>query len=100
VLPRTFNVTFGLPPMLRIGAPIRLYTETFPPTSHRNPTGRMTTRRTTSPTPTRDQTIVDYEIGFARLADPKTDVLSMGFDTEFRVTAESRYERSATRVTS
>jgi hypothetical protein len=42
-------------------------------------------------TPIREETLVDYEIGFARLADPEDRTLSIGFDTEFRFTDESRY---------
>ena len=42
-------------------------------------------------TPIREETLVDYEIGFARLADPEDQLLSMAFDTEFRFTDESAY---------
>jgi hypothetical protein len=48
-------------------------------------------------TPIREETLVDYEIGFARLADPEDEVLSMGFDTEFRFTEESRVTGSSSR---
>jgi hypothetical protein len=42
-------------------------------------------------TPIREETLVDYEIGFARLADPEDEALSVGFNTEFRFTDGSRY---------
>lgn len=42
-------------------------------------------------TPIREETLVDYEIGFARLADPEDQALSVGFETEFRFTSASHY---------
>ncbi len=47
-------------------------------------------------TPVRDETRVDYAIGFGRLADPEQDVLSLDFGTEFRFTDESEYEQITT----
>lgn len=41
--------------------------------------------------PIREETLVDYEIGFGRLADPEDDAISMGFATEFRFSDESPY---------
>jgi hypothetical protein len=42
-------------------------------------------------TPIREDALVDYEIGFARLADPEDEAISMGFATEFRFSEESVY---------
>jgi len=42
--------------------------------------------------PIREEVRVDYEIGFARLADPEDERLSIAFDAEFGFTEESRYQ--------
>ncbi len=41
--------------------------------------------------PIREETLVDYEIGFARLADPEDAAISIGFATEFNFTEASAY---------
>jgi hypothetical protein len=41
--------------------------------------------------PVREETVVDYEIGLARLADPEDEAISIGFATEFRFTDDSAY---------
>lgn len=42
--------------------------------------------------PIREEVRVDYEIGFARLADPEDERLSIAFDAEFGYTEASRYQ--------
>jgi hypothetical protein len=42
--------------------------------------------------PIREEASVDYEIGFARLADPEDQNLSIAFDAEFGFTEASRYQ--------
>jgi hypothetical protein len=42
-------------------------------------------------TPIREETLVDFETGLARLADPEDSSLSVGFGAEFRFTEDSRY---------
>lgn len=42
-------------------------------------------------TPVREEVPVDYEIGFARLADPENEALSIGLDVEFNFAEDSRY---------
>lgn len=41
--------------------------------------------------PVREETLVDFETGLARLADPEDASLSVGFGAEFRFTENSRY---------
>jgi hypothetical protein len=41
--------------------------------------------------PIEEAVIVDYEIGFARLADPESEMLSVGYSSEFQFSDESRY---------
>jgi hypothetical protein len=42
--------------------------------------------------PVRIETQTDYEIGFARLADPEDEALGIGFDVEFHFSEKSVYE--------
>jgi hypothetical protein len=41
--------------------------------------------------PVREETMADYEVGFARLADPEDDSISIAFATEYRFDEDSTY---------